>query len=171
MDTTKLTEIHCHRHPKQATNLKCYKCDTAICYHCAQRTPVGYLCPGCKETLEGRFYTASVGHYLIVAIVVGALSMLAGALVVGFAIAIPFIFIFVMLHIGRFSGRHIGRLAFKATQGNRGKHMPKFAASCLVAGTALAVLAGMLLTPSWWIPFITILYLIGAHQELTWQVN
>jgi hypothetical protein len=112
-----------------------------------------------------------MSHYLIVAIVVGMLSMIAGALIVVFAMAIPFVFIFVIIHIGRFVGRYIGRLAFKAMQGNRGKYMPKFAGVCLVTGTALAIFVGWLLTLSWWVPFIAILYLIGAYQELVWQVD
>lgn len=171
MNLQKRSGIACARHPKQETSLKCYHCDDAICFHCAKRTDVGYLCPRCKEALKGRFYTASLGHYLLVTIIVGTLSTIAGAVVIGLAVAIPFVIIFAMLHLGRFSGRHIGRLAFKAVQGKRGKHMAKLAGFCFVTGTAMAVLAGWLITFSWWTPFIGILYLIGAYQELIWQVD
>ncbi len=138
----------------------------SLCQTYARWLPLSWL----KEFRTGRFYTASSIHYLMVALVVSILNMLAGALVVGFAAAIPFVFIFVIRQLGRFAGRHICRLAYKAAQGNRGKHMPGFAGVCLVAGTTLVVFVGWLMTLSWWVPFIA-LYLIGAYQGLTWQVN
>lgn len=42
-------ELHCPRHPKTVTNLRCGKCETLICPQCLVHTPVGARCPDCAQ--------------------------------------------------------------------------------------------------------------------------
>lgn len=46
----------CPRHSRP-TSLRCRRCDTPICYHCAIHNPVGYICHDCKRALLARYRT------------------------------------------------------------------------------------------------------------------
>ncbi|MGI8967647.1 MAG: B-box zinc finger protein [Chloroflexota bacterium] len=41
--------LHCARHPRQETNLRCGKCDRLICARCSVQTPVGARCADCAQ--------------------------------------------------------------------------------------------------------------------------
>lgn len=57
--------LHCRWHPERETMLRCYRCDAPICYECARRTSVGYLCPDCVKAAKRRFERAGIGDLLI----------------------------------------------------------------------------------------------------------
>ncbi len=69
--------LYCHWHPKVETTLRCYQCGTPICVKCANRTPVGYICPDCKKGRKQRFNQARTFDYIlasVVALVLGGIS-------------------------------------------------------------------------------------------------
>ncbi len=57
--------LHCKWHPDRETMLRCYRCGTPICYECARRTPVGYLCPDCAKAAKRRFEQATVRDLIV----------------------------------------------------------------------------------------------------------
>ncbi len=57
--------LHCKWHPNRETMLRCARCDTPICYECAVRTPVGYICPDCAKLAKRRFDQATVRDIVV----------------------------------------------------------------------------------------------------------
>ena len=72
--------LYCRWHPKVETVLRCYQCGAPICVKCAQRTPVGYICPDCKKGRKQRFEQAKPTDYGIAAVVSLILGAIAGFL-------------------------------------------------------------------------------------------
>ncbi len=59
----------CTWHPRIETALHCYQCERPICFKCAKRTPVGYICRECEKGRKGRFERATLTDYVIAALV------------------------------------------------------------------------------------------------------
>ncbi|MBN1486964.1 MAG: hypothetical protein JW981_04930 [Anaerolineae bacterium] len=78
MTDTEEEILYCHWHPEVETTLRCYQCNTPICPKCAQRTPVGYICPDCKKGRKRRFEQARNTDYIIAAVVSLLLAVPAG---------------------------------------------------------------------------------------------
>ncbi|MGC9467178.1 MAG: hypothetical protein ACP5HS_01175 [Anaerolineae bacterium] len=72
--------LYCHWHPKTETTLRCYQCGTPICGKCAQRTPVGYICPDCKRGRKRRFEQSRPTDYALAGIVSALLGGVASIL-------------------------------------------------------------------------------------------
>jgi len=70
----------CQWHPHVETSLRCYQCNAPICARCAQRTPVGYLCPDCRKGRKRKFDRARPTDYLLAAIISLVLGGIAGLL-------------------------------------------------------------------------------------------
>lgn len=56
--------MYCYRHPKEATNLFCGKCERPICTRCVINGPAGIRCPECgrstiKRSARGIAHDAS----------------------------------------------------------------------------------------------------------------
>lgn len=51
---------YCYRHPKEATNLSCGRCNKPICTKCAIIGPAGPRCPDCSKT-EVAFRPGAIG--------------------------------------------------------------------------------------------------------------
>jgi len=56
--------LYCYRHPKEATNLTCGKCERPICTRCVINGPAGIRCPECgrstvKRSARGLAHDAS----------------------------------------------------------------------------------------------------------------
>lgn len=51
---------YCYRHPKEATNLSCGRCEKPICTRCAILGPAGPRCPDCAKS-DVVFRPAAVG--------------------------------------------------------------------------------------------------------------
>ncbi len=69
---------YCRWHPSIETVLQCYQCAAPICPKCAQRTPVGYLCPACQKDRKKRFDQSRPTDYALAGLVSLALGALAG---------------------------------------------------------------------------------------------
>jgi hypothetical protein len=72
--------VYCKWHPHVETSLRCYQCDTPICAKCAQRTPVGYICPDCRKGRKRKFDRAKPTDYVIAAVISLILGGIAGVL-------------------------------------------------------------------------------------------
>jgi hypothetical protein len=72
--------VYCEWHPNVETSLRCYQCNTPICAKCAQRTPVGYICPNCRKGRKRKFEKAGVTDYAIAAVISLVLGAVAGVL-------------------------------------------------------------------------------------------
>jgi len=70
--------VYCRWHPDVETSLRCYQCGAPICPKCAQRTPVGYLCPDCRKGTKRRFEQSQPTDYIIAAVASVILGGLAG---------------------------------------------------------------------------------------------
>jgi len=68
---------YCKWHPKVETSLACYQCGTPICVKCAQRTPVGYICPDCMWGRKQRHEQIRPTDYIIAVITAAILGLLA----------------------------------------------------------------------------------------------
>ncbi|MFO8009886.1 MAG: hypothetical protein R6U89_03640 [Dehalococcoidia bacterium] len=101
--------MHCDRHPKVETNLRCGKCERPICPKCAVQTPVGARCPDCaKRTRLPVFQVAALDYAKAVGT---GLGLAAGTGVV-WGIAIPYMLGFgylLALPAGYIIGELIGR--------------------------------------------------------------
>ena len=71
---------YCKWHPKVETSLRCYQCDTPICIKCAQRTPVGYICPDCMRGRKQRYEQSRPTDYVIAVITAAILGLFASIL-------------------------------------------------------------------------------------------
>ncbi|MGC9357669.1 MAG: hypothetical protein ACP5GX_07380, partial [Anaerolineae bacterium] len=72
--------LYCKWHPKVETSLRCYQCGTPICFKCAKRTPVGYICRDCQKARKQRFERSRATDYVIAGVVSLILGWLAGAI-------------------------------------------------------------------------------------------
>gem|GEM_PF-865919 len=52
--------LYCYRHPKEATNLTCGRCDRPVCTTCVILGPAGPRCPDCAKS-QKVFRPAAVG--------------------------------------------------------------------------------------------------------------
>ncbi|MFP4346396.1 MAG: hypothetical protein ACLFU8_17050 [Anaerolineales bacterium] len=77
METQDEEVAYCTWHPKVETSLHCYQCDRPICFKCAKRTPVGYICKECERGRKGRYEQARISDYLIATVVSLILSAIA----------------------------------------------------------------------------------------------
>ena len=94
--------LYCANHPNTKTNLRCNKCGKPVCTKCIKPTPVGYRCKDCIREHQDVFFTATMVHYLIAAVVAFPLAILSG-LIAG---RVGFLVIFV----AAFAGSVIARI-------------------------------------------------------------
>ncbi len=127
---------HCYRHHDTPTSLRCYDCDKLICIKCANKTPVGYICPECKRDLENTYYTAKPTDYLIALAVSLPLSIAIGAMVVMGSNALGFWALFIMSAVGGFIGNLIGRAVKAAIGKRRGRYIPHLVAATVGLGVS-----------------------------------
>jgi len=127
---------HCYRHHDTHTSLRCYDCDKLICIKCANKTPVGYICPECKRELEDTYYTSKPTDYLIALAVSLPLSIAIGALVVLGSNALGFWALFIMSAVGGFIGNLIGRVVKVAIGKRRGRYIPHLVAAMVGLGVS-----------------------------------
>lgn len=136
VDETDL-QTACYRHPEKKTSLRCYDCNNPICIKCANKTPVGYLCPDCKRKLEDTFYNSKPADYLISFLVALPLSLIIGYLVVRFSAGLSFFAILFMGFIAGAVGGFIGRVVKRSIGKRRGRYIPHVVATCVAVGVIL----------------------------------
>ena len=127
---------HCYRHHDTPTSLRCYDCNKLICIKCANKTPVGYICPDCKRDKEDTYYTSKPSDYLIALVVSLPLSLAVGALVVMGSSALGFWALFIMSAVGGFIGNLIGRAVKAAIGKRRGRYIPHLVATMVGLGVS-----------------------------------
>lgn len=168
-------ELKCYRHPDRSTSLRCYNCNRPICISCANKTPVGYICPECQRESEDAFYNNKPTDYLIAALVSLPISLVAGYLMVNFFSG-GFLFFILIFFISGAVGSFIGRITKRAIGGRRGRYLPALVVAMMIIGVLipalpilLAVLTGnvgvmlRLLGPG--------IYLFVAASAAYWQMR
>lgn len=132
-------EMTCYRHPERVTSLRCYNCERPICISCANKTPVGYICPECQREAEDAFYNSRPADYLIAALVSLPISLVAGFLMVNFFSG-GFLFFILIFFISGAIGSFIGRITKRAIGGRRGRYLPGLVVAMMVLGVAIPAL-------------------------------
>lgn len=140
--------LTCYRHPERLTSLRCYNCNRPICISCANKTPVGYICPECQRQAEDAFYNSKPTDYLVAALVSLPLSLVAGYLLVSFS-RVGFIFFLLIFFVSGAAGSFIGGLTKRAVGRRRGRYLPGLVVAMMIIGLVipalpllLAILAG-----------------------------
>jgi len=132
-------ELACYRHPDRVTSLRCYNCERPICMSCANKTPVGYICPECQRMAEDAFYNSRPADYLIAALVSLPISLVAGFLMVNFFSG-GFLFFILIFFISGAVGSFIGRITKRAIGGRRGRYLPGLVVAMMILGVAIPAL-------------------------------
>ena len=132
-------ELACYRHPDRSTSLRCYNCDRPICISCANKTPVGYICPECQREAEDAFFNNKPLDYLIAVLVSLPISLLAGYLMVNFFSG-GFLFFILIFFISGAVGSFIGRITKRAIGGRRGRYLPGLVVAMMIVGVAIPAL-------------------------------
>ena len=132
-------ELACYRHPDRPTSLRCYNCNRPICISCANKTPVGYICPECRREAEDAFYNSKPLDYLIAVLVSLPISLLAGYLMVNFFNG-GFLFFILIFFVSGAVGSFIGRITKRAIGGRRGRYLPALVVAMMILGVAIPAL-------------------------------
>ena len=132
-------EATCYRHPERVTSLRCYNCERPICMSCANKTPVGYICPECQREAEDAFFNSRPADYLIASLVSLPISLVAGFLMVNFFSSSFLFFIFIFFISGAV-GSFIGRITKRAIGGRRGRYLPALVVVMMILGVAIPAL-------------------------------
>ncbi|MCA9866440.1 MAG: hypothetical protein KIS95_00555 [Anaerolineae bacterium] len=132
-------ELYCYRHPERATSLRCYNCDRPICISCANKTPVGYICPECQREAEDAFFNSKPLDYLLAALVSLPISLLTGFLIVRFFSG-GFLFFIIIFFVSGAIGSFIGRITKRAIGGRRGRYLPALVVAMMILGVVIPAL-------------------------------
>ncbi len=128
--------LTCHWHPHTETNLRCYRCNTPICVKCAQRTPVGYLCPDCQRNRKRRFEKArplDYGVAAMTALILGGIASLIPALGSWWFV----------LFLSPLAGTLISEVAWRLVGRRYGQHLWWVIAGGIVLGALPALLVSL----------------------------
>jgi hypothetical protein len=136
-------ELVCYRHPDRTTSLRCYNCDRPICISCANKTPVGYICPECQREAEDAFFNSKPLDYLIAVLVSLPISLLAGYLIG--QLTGSFFFFLIIFFVSGAIGGFIGRITKRAVGGRRGRYLPGLVVAMMITGAALPAFLNFLL--------------------------
>lgn len=163
--------LACYRHPERSTSLRCYNCNRPICISCANKTPVGYICPECQREMEDAFYNNKLTDYLVAALVSLPISLLVGYLLVRF-FAGGFIFFLLIFFVGGAVGGFIARITKRAIGGRRGRYLPALVVAMMVVGLALPAAWAFLLGGLSLFSIIGLgIYLFVAGGAAYWQMR
>lgn len=132
-------ELACYRHPDRSTSLRCYNCSRPICISCANKTPVGYICPECQREAEDAFFNSKPLDYLVAVLVSLPISLLAGYLLVRFFNG-AFLFFILIFFVSGAIGSFIGRITKRAIGGRRGRYLPGLVVAMMILGVVIPAL-------------------------------
>lgn len=110
--------LHCARHPRVETVLRCGRCETPICPNCLVYTPVGARCPDCGRSGPSPIYQLSPA-LLAQAIGAAIAATLIAAIVWALAAKIWLIGFFILL-VGLGIGYGVGKGISRAARYKRG---------------------------------------------------
>ncbi|HMT19707.1 MAG TPA: tetratricopeptide repeat protein [Promineifilum sp.] len=142
-DSHSAFETVCYRHPDRSTSLRCYNCNRPICISCANKTPVGYICPECRREAEDAFYNNKPLDYVVAALVSLPISLLAGYLMVRFFSG-GFLFFILIFFVSGAIGSFIGRVTKRAIGGRRGRYLPALVVAMMILGVVIPALPVLL---------------------------
>ncbi len=143
---------YCTRHPKNETNIRCGRCEEAICPDCLVHSPVGMRCPDCARVNRVPTYDVTL-PYLLRGITAGLAAALLLGVVFYFAAqalfnivlfsGIPMLnIIFPIVHVVVTAaiGLAIGEAVSLATNRKRGMRLKIVSAACVfVASIPLTI--------------------------------
>ncbi len=125
--------MHCYRHPKVETLLRCQKCERPICTNCARSSPVGSRCPECATIRSSPLFQVGVDR-----LAAGSLAGLAA----GFAIGYLLLFLsgvgFFLIWGGLLGGGAIGEAVLRVIQRKRGPKVEIMTGMSAAAGILIA---------------------------------
>jgi len=163
--------LACYRHPDRTTSLRCYNCDRPICISCANKTPVGYICPECQRQMEDAFYNSKPLDYLVAALVSLPISLLIGYLMLRFFVGSFFFFLIIFFVSGAVGG-FIGRITKRAIGGRRGRYLPGLVVAMMVIGVAVPAALAFLMGGLNLFSMIGLgIYLFVAGGAAYWQMR
>lgn len=167
-------EQACYRHPDRLTSLRCYQCGKPICINCANKTPVGYMCPDCVRQAEDAFFNNKPTDYLIAALVSFPISLLAGWVMVNFQFGL--FFLLIIFFVAGAIGSFIGRITKRAIGNRRGRYLPQLVVAMMILGVlipALPILLGVLLGNVGVLTALIapVVYLVVASGAAYWQMR
>lgn len=148
---------YCYIHPDRETGLHCIQCNRPICGACAKVTPVGQLCPECRNLRRPANYKSEPSH-MILGGLIGFVGALIACVPLLFVSRLPFIGLFLVLLAGPFVAETIIRIVDRVTRVKRGRPMQIVVGLGLALGTLPLVLL-TLLAPSL-MTLLLILYLV-----------
>ncbi len=161
-ETTVETETVCYRHPQTETSLRCTRCDRYICPKCANRTPVGYICPECLRAQENRFFTGGIGDYGLAVIIALPLSLLVAFIFSSFIARIGFFTLLISLFGAPFAGGIIAEAVRWGVQKRRSRYLGRIVAGCLVVSVAPFLIFNLLISHFFGLIALGILVFAGA---------
>jgi hypothetical protein len=125
--------LFCQWHPKVETQLRCYLCETPICAKCAQRTPVGYICPECRRGSRRRYEQSRPLDYVIAGVVATILGGVASLLtLLGFW--------FILIFVSPLAGAAISEISWRLVGRRYGRHLWWIVAAGIIFGSLPALL-------------------------------
>ena len=146
----------CQRHPGTPTNLRCGRCEAAICPDCMVYAPVGARCPDCAKTAPLPMFDVSNAE-LAKALAVSLSAGIFGGVVIAFLAPVLFGLLGIVAQAGL--GYAIGELVSASVNRKRGRTLQYVA----VIGMATAFLTSLIVSVTiTGYPFFIIWALIGA---------
>ena len=141
--------MYCAEHEERPTNLRCSRCDRAVCPECMVQAPVGIRCREHGQPTKLPTYDVSTG-FIARGVAAGVGIGVLGGLILGLAGAltnlffIPYVFTLAMVGLGYLVGEGISR----ATNRKRGQPL------------VVAAVAGVFLA------YVIILWFTGLQLDL-----
>jgi len=121
--------LYCKWHPKVETALRCYQCGAMICSKCAQRTPIGYVCPDCRKGHSKRFDSARSYDYVIAAVV----ALILGA-IASYIPLLPFAGWYIFF-VSPLAGTIIAEAVSRLTRRRQSRHLWKVVVAAVIIGS------------------------------------
>ncbi len=167
-------DLVCYRHPDRNTSLRCYNCHKPICIDCANKTPVGYICPDCLRAAEDSFFNNKPTDYIVAALVSFPISLLAGYILLNFQLG--FFFYIILFLVSGAIGGFIGRITKRAIGYRRGRYLPQLVVAMMILGVLIPAIPVLLAVLSGNLGALTILigpgiYLFTATSAAYWQMR
>ncbi len=130
--------VYCPRHPKVEALLRCYQCGAPICPKCAQRTPVGYICPDCLRGRKQKFEQAETRDLVLAGAVSLVLSFVASLVLILSGCVVIF--------LSPLAGLGCAEVAWRAARRQHSLRLPWVVVGAVVLGALLAGFMGLVLS-------------------------
>ena len=156
------TATVCYRHPQTETSLRCAKCNRYICPRCANRTPVGYICPECLRAQENRFFTGKLGDYGIALIIGLPLSFIVAFIFSTFVARLGFFSWWIAFFGAPFAGGLIAEAVRWGVQRRRSRYLGRVVAGCLIVAVLPFLLFHLIIGNFWGLIVPGILLFLGS---------